>query len=64
MKLLALSAEIPSLENLYMYSSFYSRDEMLLYNLCRVPTFESVVISPPRHFQPNFVQVFESIFIT
>lgn len=75
MKLLALSAEIPSLENLYIYSSFYTLwDEMLLYNLCRYPLSNHYMISnlcryplristwkSSRFSTSSWVQVFESI---
>lgn len=50
MKLLALSAEIPRLENLYIYI-FLLVWMKLFYNF-KVDTFESVyVISPPRDSQ-------------
>lgn len=52
MKLLALSAEIPRLENLYIYIYIFLLVWMKLFYNFKVDTFESVyVISPPRDSQ-------------
>lgn len=59
MKLLALSAEIPSLENLYIYSSFCTLWMKLRYNFCRYPLSKSVYDKSPSRFSTSF-QAFES----
>lgn len=52
MKLLALSAEIPRLENLYIYIYIFLLVWTKLFYNFKVDTFESVyMISPPRDSQ-------------